>query len=307
MPADPDEALRQHDAAVAEFDRQFSHDDEARVLLHEIMCSVIPEWDAGGGELTIESRVQERTPSSEPAWTAAWRAPDGWTGEGGPVRTPGKAAAATFRFRPPENGASFGRNTVEVTWTRGGNSDPVDVRRQAVVDVTTPRIWRVAGPFDNRENSGLVRELGPESGDDGPWSGMHGAVEWTMWPEQRCPLRNQAEPVFLDLHKAVDTNEWVVACAETYLHADQPTPSRFVIGSDDGCVIRLNGDEVFRHEERRAASPAQNTIETELAAGWNRIVVTLGQTVGGWGFYLQILDPEGNPLQGVVNRLPEPA
>ena len=113
-----------------------------------------------------------------------------------------------------------------------------------------------------------------------------------------------AEPLFIDLQKVVATNDWVVACAETYLHAEAPAAARFHIGSDDGCIVRLNGAEIFRHEERRAASPAQDVVDAELGAGWNRIVVTLGQTVGAWGFYLQITDPHGDPLEGVENLFP---
>lgn len=303
--ADPAEAQREHDESVLQFETWFRGESEALGLLHDITASIAPTWDSNTGEFTVGSRVQAHTAPTRGGWTASWRAPDGWSAEEGPGQSMGKTAVATCLFRPPEGGPPFGRNRAEVIWTGDGAGKPPEIRRAAMFDVTTPRIWRVAGPFANDENRGLHRELGPETGSAGPWPGLHGAVHWASWPEDRSPIRQRTEPLFIDLQQTVATNDWVVACAETWLHADQATHARFAIGSDDGAIVRLNGTEIFRHEERRAASPGQNVVDAELAAGWNRIIVTLGQTVGAWGFFLQITGRDGNPLEGVVNRFPE--
>jgi hypothetical protein len=58
----------------------------------------------------------------------------------------------------------------------------------------------------------------------------------------------------------------------------------------------LNGKLVVSRNTSRPAAPCQEEVPVELAAGWNEVIVKITQGNGGWGFYLDFLTPDGNPM-----------
>ena len=59
-------------------------------------------------------------------------------------------------------------------------------------------------------------------------------------------------------------------------------------GSDDGIVIWVNGEEVHRNEIGRGYSAGSDSCSIYLKPGKNRILLKIGQYIGGWGFGVSI-------------------
>lgn len=70
-------------------------------------------------------------------------------------------------------------------------------------------------------------------------------------------------------------------------------------GSDDGMVMWLNGEEVFRNPSMSGANPYENRTTLALQEGVNHLMVQVVQGSGAWFFVIQ---PERNVDQAAINR-----
>ncbi|WP_175517105.1 WD40 repeat domain-containing serine/threonine protein kinase [Planctomicrobium piriforme] len=71
---------------------------------------------------------------------------------------------------------------------------------------------------------------------------------------------------------------------------DQPVSIR--IGSDDDCRVTVNQQTVFEYSGPRAPLPDQDTIPTNLIAGWNWVLVEVVNRTGDHGLYFRLSDPD---------------
>ena len=71
------------------------------------------------------------------------------------------------------------------------------------------------------------------------------------------------------------------------------------IGSDDQVIVWLNGAEVMRFEEPRAAQPDQDIISVTLNEGENQLLVKVINELMDWGFYIRFTDTNGKALSGL--------
>ena len=74
-------------------------------------------------------------------------------------------------------------------------------------------------------------------------------------------------------------------------------------GSDDSIKPGLNGALYINPDIQRGAAPGQEKILVELRTGWNRVLLKITQGHGGWGFYFDMLTPDGKPIPGLVYGL----
>lgn len=91
------------------------------------------------------------------------------------------------------------------------------------------------------------------------------------------------------------------ACAYAVIYARSPEARKAVVsaGSDDGVRIWVNGKLAVNHDIYRGAAPGQERADVELNAGWNEVLVKVTQGVGGWGFFFDLLGPDGKPMADV--------
>ena len=153
------------------------------------------------------------------------------------------------------------------------------------------RGWMAIGPFPNE----FDREFGPEKGVDFA---------------KRCTARDGKQVAwkgitsdtggFVDLTKAFQPNQHVCAYVVGYVKC--PTARKAVLsaGSDDGIKCWLNGKLVIKNNVARGAAPGQGKVGVELAGGWNEVMLKITQGVGGWGFHLDFLGPDGKPIRDIT-------
>ena len=96
-----------------------------------------------------------------------------------------------------------------------------------------------------------------------------------------------------------------VAFAVTYVVADKEMKDlKLKVGSDDQAKVYLNGKEVFKFEEARAADKDQNTIENiTLNEGVNVVVFKIVNEGGDWAGCLRFTDKGDQPIAGLKVKL----
>lgn len=70
-------------------------------------------------------------------------------------------------------------------------------------------------------------------------------------------------------------------------------------GADDGYKIWLNGRKALCSPSGFPGTPDQESAEVVLEKGWNRIVVKVSQTVGGWHFIMRFMTKDGFGIPGL--------
>lgn len=88
---------------------------------------------------------------------------------------------------------------------------------------------------------------------------------------------------------------------------DSPTEQDvvFTIGSDDGYKLYLNHKLLAANRVYRGATKDEDKVPVHLRKGKNLLMLKIEQDVGGYGFFLRILDKNSKPLNlPVVNSTP---
>ena len=90
----------------------------------------------------------------------------------------------------------------------------------------------------------------------------------------------------------------ILVCAYAVIYVKSPDARKALVsaGSDDGGKTWLNGKLILSVPGSRSAAPGQDRVAVELKAGWNEVVLKVPQSHGGWGFYFDLLTPEGRPM-----------
>jgi len=163
------------------------------------------------------------------------------------------------------------------------------------------RDWQLLGPFACQPVQGHHQVFPPETDKldlHKPYDGLRGKVRWRRY---RSPGN------YIDLAKIYNHHKAAVAYAVCWVRSDAARPVRLSIGSNDGVKVWVNRQLRFSHDIGRSAKPGQDKARTDLAAGWNELLVKVDNRDNNWGFYLELLDPAtGKPLPGVEVRATPP-
>lgn len=88
--------------------------------------------------------------------------------------------------------------------------------------------------------------------------------------------------------------------AHVYVYSEADRTAQLWVGSDDGIKVHVNGAAVHTNATMRGAVPDNDKIPNlKFVKGWNRILLTITQGGGGWGFCARIVDDSGNPPKGL--------
>ncbi|HEV3259717.1 MAG TPA: hypothetical protein VG013_22810 [Gemmataceae bacterium] len=163
------------------------------------------------------------------------------------------------------------------------------------------RNWQLLGPFPNPDNRGHNAPYPPEKEklDFGKeYDGIRGKMRWTL---------HHSSADYINLSQLYAHRAPGVAYAVCWVRSDRQKPVLLSIGSNDGIKIWVNRKVAFSHQIGRAAKPGQDKARTDLAAGWNELLVKVDNIANDWGFYLELLDPgTGKPLKGIAFRTTPP-
>ncbi|MBX9622628.1 MAG: SMP-30/gluconolactonase/LRE family protein [Gemmataceae bacterium] len=143
--------------------------------------------------------------------------------------------------------------------------------------------WHYAGPFDNSNKVGLETAYPPEKGFDpkAAFAGKDGKrFGWEEFQGFSPGRVVGLLPLFPDHREH----------ALVYLYHEFRSPRAFKLplsfGADDTLTVFFNGKQVLLEDHERAAEPDQFRIEVEVQEGVNRLLLKVGQNLGGWAVYV---------------------
>jgi len=177
------------------------------------------------------------------------------------------------------------------------------IKEKWLIDCSYVQAFRLFGVYDNTNNQGMERAYPPEEWiGKGIPSQIEGAEEKrSNWQVPKFDLATSSAPVYIDLLSHFGRVNNGVAYAFTYVYLPKEIDAQILVGSDDGCVLWINGQKVHAYLSPRVARPDEDRIPVHLRKGWNELVLKVGQVGGDWGFYLRILGKDGKPIQGLLN------
>ena len=161
--------------------------------------------------------------------------------------------------------------------------------------------WNILGPFPNPRKIGSMRRgldsaYLPEKLVDlqKEYIGSGGKpIRWSyvQTPENGC----------MSFSDKVNPHELVVTYAVTYIYSPDTRKTMLFIGSDDGCKVFFNGQELYRYLGERIAEPDQAEIELKMKPGWNKLLLKIENNLGAYSFYARFLNT-GNKLEVSANQ-----
>lgn len=153
--------------------------------------------------------------------------------------------------------------------------------------------WRIVGPFDGTGLDRTHAALPPEEQMRGG-TGIDPAGDYPGRSGQTVSWREAAADSagYVDLRAGLAPGTHHVGYALTYCYAPTARTVVFSIGTDDGVVAFLNGQEVWRNRVNRGYTEGEDRIVVRLDRGWNDILLKVDQYIAGWGFSMRVTDPE---------------
>jgi hypothetical protein len=158
------------------------------------------------------------------------------------------------------------------------------------------RAWQIIGPFPNPDGAGFDKDFGLERTVD-----LNKAYTTEGKNTVRFrPVVPDANTGYVNLLEQFDQKENVAAYAVAYVKSPTARPARLTAGSDDGAKIWVNDRRVVSNNAARAANPTDEKVDVQLKEGWNQILFKVTQGSGDWGFFLDLLTPDGQPMTDLV-------
>jgi thiol-disulfide isomerase/thioredoxin/protocatechuate 3,4-dioxygenase beta subunit len=172
--------------------------------------------------------------------------------------------------------------------------------------------WQVLGPIPklNRNDTELNRVLVPDETSLHPGTAVTIAGKeytWRPWPRG-----------LVNFHRALDakggTAQYALSYAATEFTSDEAREATLSLSHDDGAVIWLNGEEVYRSDANASSRLDQAAVKVALKKGTNQLLAKVGQATSTWelavrlrpaGLERPILLFYGEPISGGdLSRLP---
>jgi formylglycine-generating enzyme required for sulfatase activity len=195
--------------------------------------------------------------------------------------------------RSDEQGASSGLPTYEKksTWAETMLSLRVPVEEEA--EPTAPQLWAWF-TTGNLKSDRFDEVLFPEDAVELDAKGDDGRRLWEARPDW-------ADGRPHDLPS--DGGRGATYLYRT-IRVEQPVELPVGLGSDDGLLVWLNGEEVLRRDVARGVSPNQDRAVLSLEPGENRLLLKIYNQGGGHGFYFSTDPlPEGDLLGDLWKRI----
>ncbi|NQT27509.1 metallophosphoesterase family protein [candidate division KSB1 bacterium] len=147
--------------------------------------------------------------------------------------------------------------------------------------------WYVLGSFENTDDKGFDAMYPPENTVDldTSYPGVQG--ESIHWKKMKLNAGNQ-----FDFNQLFKEHEYGIVYCYTTIKSLKDTVLPLLLGSDDGIVVWINGQEIYRHNEARGVVPGQDFLFAEFNQGANELLIKVSQKGGGWGVSAHILDKE---------------
>jgi hypothetical protein len=153
----------------------------------------------------------------------------------------------------------------------------------------TPAEFKIAGPFAGKDMlDALNKDFGPEMFEFDAALKYRAGDKMIAW----MSIRPDAKGYF-DL-AAFHGDKGNNSASYMYAQFDSPVDqnAEVLLGPDDGAKLFVNGKEVFKTEETRAASPGQHKVAIKLRKGMNAVLLKVANGNNPHGFYFALLSKE---------------
>ncbi|NUO80063.1 CehA/McbA family metallohydrolase [candidate division KSB1 bacterium] len=148
--------------------------------------------------------------------------------------------------------------------------------------------WQVLGPFPYKGEHGLEMKHSVEKQIYPNAMYLNSAGKRIRWQKAPAPIGG-----LMDLIKIFGAYEKANAYASTEFTAAASGEMLFLLGSDDGVAMWLNGKEVHRNDAHRALTPGADIVIAPVQQGVNTLLLKIENGGGGWGFILEAVDVRG--------------
>jgi serine phosphatase RsbU (regulator of sigma subunit) len=156
--------------------------------------------------------------------------------------------------------------------------------------------WLILGPFfpdslgrDFLSTAGGEEEIKPKEGD----TVVTAEGDTLTWK------RYTSKQQIVDLLKSIGDYQNATAYAFCLLENEIQRQNDFLLGSDDGVAVWINGKRVNYKDVSRQIFLDQDKFTGDLNKGINRCLVKVSQGTGKWGFALRLL-----PIDQPINATP---
>jgi putative heme-binding domain-containing protein len=151
--------------------------------------------------------------------------------------------------------------------------------------------FRVLGPFDAADRN-LDATLEPEKSLAAPdlkaeYAGLNGKNRWELIAADTTAGFPAVDSVKYDQSRGLRAHS-VAHYFLVYTDSAADQDVGLLIGSDDGCMVWLNGEPVHKHNVTRAIGFAQDRVRAKLKSGRNVIVIKVINGDGPGGVSLGI-------------------
>ena len=150
-----------------------------------------------------------------------------------------------------------------------------------------PKEWNVVGPFPVGKDLGYTEVYPPEKGVDlsATYKGLDDKdITWKKLDAQ----------TWLTLAGPNRIAPWenVLAYAQLYIKSPDDRNARAFISVDDAGKLFVNGELMWAVPGGHAIKIDEYEIPIKLKAGWNEILIKVGQGGGNWGVAFRMYDPK---------------
>ena len=165
------------------------------------------------------------------------------------------------------------------------------------VDGTFIKEWLVLGPFfpGDLETDFLASVNGETLANPKPGDTVTTAegetLTWTVY---------RTEGNIIDLQHAIGNHEEAICYAFCLLESDQGGDGEFLVGSDDGVVVFLNGQRVHTQRVSRVIAVDDDRFPVTLRPGKNRCLMKISNGLQDWALTTRVIPPARAVITGVI-------
>jgi len=177
---------------------------------------------------------------------------------------------------------------VSGTW----NEFPYRKSQSVYVGHEFVKRWMIVGPFPNERGEGFSWMIPPENNIQirATYTGIGGDVGWKEY---------EFPDGYVNLDAVLTPNDNAVAYAYTSLYSPREQAVQVRVGCNGDLKLFLNYKESYAKRNVNRPQPGGETIPIRLFEGWNHLVVKLSERTGPWGFYIEVYDLLGKPIEGI--------
>jgi len=148
--------------------------------------------------------------------------------------------------------------------------------------------WQAAGPFPYKGEHGLTATHAIEKKIYANALYVNNAGKRIRWQSLTAPSDG-----IIDLTKTFGATEKANAYVHTEFTALASGEMLFLLGSDDGVAMWLNGKEVHRNDVHRGVASGSDLVIAPVQKGKNTLLLKIENGGGGWGFMAEVVEVMG--------------